>query len=594
MASEREGDVMRRNRSIRAALCTAAIILTIVPEATAHPSTDTRWQQATTLAPPAPSTGCDGPAWTPRGARDATCHTGPSAPTTPATTETPASPVCPTAAGVNCESWSAAHADISGGLAVTVSPDDETAYVTGFSGPEMLTVAHDAATGEELWASTWRPDDADLDLPLLGAAGRHIEVSPDGSTLLVLVEIAVVEPGCCTYRRAAVVGLDAVTGAISWGRTWHPLGHEEWRKDMPVGLALAADARTVYAEIATSSLDPEPHWDMVTWALDTASGEPRWTNRYDGPLRSQDLPSAVLVGGDGGSLYAIGSTATPAGTRPITLVIDAATGVSTQVQTLSPADVGTEHAVVHDATLDPISGLVITTGPASVDGDVVIATIASDPATGTTSWRSTMPSPPYSPLYPFEVSITPDGGTVLVSGGWRYAQGIADYFAAAIDTTSGARRWVTRVDGNPAGLDGQFPWYYIDEIVTGSALTPDGDQLLLTGWSGARFASWNIPPLGLGPVGHTYHTIAVRVGDGEVAWRARYSAAGGAQEESKALGIAVGGDGSAYVTGWVDFPQDLTPGMHTVAYPYMSGQELPTSAAPPERIPSRYLLKATP
>ncbi len=81
--------------------------------------------------------------------------------------------------------WSARYgAGIGGGARhIGVSPDGSKVFVTGESSPnprdtDFATVAYDAATGSQLWASLYGPTDSDTGTAALG-------VSPDGSTVFV-------------------------------------------------------------------------------------------------------------------------------------------------------------------------------------------------------------------------------------------------------------------------------------------------------------------------------------------------------------------------------------------------------------------------
>jgi DNA-binding beta-propeller fold protein YncE len=69
-----------------------------------------------------------------------------------------------------------------GAHSVAVSPDGNTVYVTGYTNVGSLsydygTVAYNAATGAQLWASQYGPDN--------GSYAEQVAVSPDGTEVFV-------------------------------------------------------------------------------------------------------------------------------------------------------------------------------------------------------------------------------------------------------------------------------------------------------------------------------------------------------------------------------------------------------------------------
>lgn len=492
-------------------------------------------------------------------------------------TSDPRSALCETVEVQGCPHWEARYEaePITAGSAVTVSPDGGSVIVTGSSWPgyvepgrseprSVVTVAYDADTGTQQWSKTWRPGfDAD-------ASGLAVAVTHDSSLVLVVARVVVTE---VTDERIAVLAYDAATGDLEWsawvndsdaGAERDSMGGYHSSPPSPKQLTIAPDGHTVF--LGFNSANPsqqEPGYDIVTVALDTASGDERWLNQYESPL-SQAEADAVLPDPDGAHVYTVGDSLTEAGHRQVVLKIDAATGETVE-EWLLTAHPGGE-SDTRDAAL--AGGRLVIAGLTTVAGQQGIGTVALDTATGTVQARGFTENPQDGDiLVPVRVFASPDGDTALVAGGWvgGGSEFLDDFFAAAYDTTSGEQRWLTRLDGGGA-------W----EILKDAALSPDGAHLVLTGWS-------RLLPAVCTPVGMVckakhpaYLTVAVDTQDGQLRWLHRYAAthAGVEISANEAYGVAIGPDGTAYVTGtFAQFYEepgatwDSIYGTATLAYP---------------------------
>jgi PQQ-like domain len=110
------------------------------------------------------------------------------------------------------------HADSA--RSVAVSPDGATVFVTGSSragptgatsGLDYATVAYDAATGAQRWASRYNG-------PANGDDGASsVAVSPGGATVFVTG----ISQGAASGSDYATVAYDAATGALRWVRRYN-------------------------------------------------------------------------------------------------------------------------------------------------------------------------------------------------------------------------------------------------------------------------------------------------------------------------------------------------------------------------------------
>lgn len=274
-------------------------------------------------------------------------------------------------------------------------------------------------------------------------------------------------------------------------------------------LAVSPDGTRVFAamkDVSGSGFDSESSWAIV--ARDAASGEFLWSSRQGTEPSGYAFPASITVSPDGSRVYASGSRRT--------------------------------------SFLDP-------------DGH--LTTVAFDASKGDQLWTSTYDGPGDGTDNARKVVVSPDGAAVYVAGISGPGNNL-DYAAIAYDAVTGEELWVTRYDGIGKGLsDSPFD----------VAVTPDGETLLMTGWSG-----------GHGEFDLDFGTIALEARGpeaGAVRWEARYDGVGfRAPDRSNA--VAVSPDGrTVYVGGMSGEDRDGPPfavdyRFTTVAYDVASGAQL--------------------
>jgi len=208
-----------------------------------------------------------------------------------------------------------------------------------------------------------------------------------------------------------------------------------------------------------------------------------------------------------------------------------------------------------DVTVSPDGTRVFVTGYSyGASTTTQMTTVAYDARTGVRLWAERYPGPAYvhGPDGPGDelssaVAVSPDGKRVFVTGATG-PQGFEDYATLAYDARTGARQWAARYDG-PADL-GDRPRTL--------GVSPDGKRVYVTGTSRTSAQS------------ASYLTVAYDAAKGSQLWATPY---GGAGASSFATGLAVdptgtrvyvtGGTGASSLTGNQDFA--------TVAYAARSG-----------------------
>jgi DNA-binding beta-propeller fold protein YncE len=179
---------------------------------------------------------------------------------------------------------------------LAVSPDGSKVFVTGTSVPDnpyqdFATVAYDAATGTELWASLFsgRPNGYDL--------AFAVGVSPSGGRVFVAGQSS----GGASGDDMTVVSYDAATGAERW-RTRYDGGVGQG--DTATDLVVSPTGTRVY--VTGRSTGPGFDEDYATLAYRASNGTRLWAERYDGPAGSTDVAEAVAVSPNGRRVYVTG------------------------------------------------------------------------------------------------------------------------------------------------------------------------------------------------------------------------------------------------------------------------------------------------
>ena len=181
---------------------------------------------------------------------------------------------------------------------MAVSPDGATVFVTGVNysgrGADYATVAYDAATGAQRWASRYN-----------GPANRDdfalsVAVSPGGATFFVTgASFGGRNRACCNSDwDYATVAYDAATGAQRWASRYNGPANSA---DRASSLAVSPGGATVL--VTGTSLD-----DYATVAYSAATGAQRWASRYNGPANRADLASSVAVSPGGATVFVTGKS----------------------------------------------------------------------------------------------------------------------------------------------------------------------------------------------------------------------------------------------------------------------------------------------
>jgi outer membrane protein assembly factor BamB len=234
--------------------------------------------------------------------------------------------------------------------------------------------------------------------------------------------------------------------------------------------------------------DPEDYFDYLTIAYDARTGVSLWQRRYDEPGPGDDLPAAIAVSPDGGTVYVTGeSQRQPSRSDYATIAYDAETGAQRWLARYNgPAnfnDEATALGVSPDGTRLFVTGASSSGGYYSYD----YATIAYDAATGSPVWEMRYDGGGFSS--PHALGVAPSGRYVYVTGALEHPGGCCgdfDFGTIAYSGETGEQLWVARYRKAPMTYNAAHSL----------SLSPDGKTIYVAGYSSHRIATVAYSPLG--------------------------------------------------------------------------------------------------
>ena len=380
------------------------------------------------------------------------------------------------------------------GAAVAVSPDGSKVFVTGQSygasaNADFATVAYDASSGSQLWASRYAAAAGGNDAPIA------IAVSPDGSKVFVTGKSW---GGSTAKDDYATVAYAAATGDRLWAKRYNA-----GALDQPYAIAVSPDGARVF--VTGSSQGGSPlDWDYATLGYDATTGTRLWKRRFNGGFG--DNATGLAVSPDSKRVY-VGGTRYGGPSNDTmdyqAFAYDAATGVRDWSMRYNGG--WDDYA----STLAAGSGTDVFITGASYDGSTFFNKTVAYGAGGARLWVAKDGSTDYFDTTLPAVHVSPDGSQVLTLGSTFDSTDAHDYATYAYDTSTGHLDWSRRY--NSSGFSGDLP--------AGAVFSPDGSQVYVTG----RSAS--------GP-----DTFAYDDATGAVVWSKRANV--------NPMGIAVSPDGS--------------------------------------------------
>ncbi|MPZ28217.1 MAG: S8 family serine peptidase [Micromonosporaceae bacterium] len=356
-------------------------------------------------------------------------------------------------AGTGAELWAARYdgpasgSDVPNDLAVSL--DGSTVYVTGRSpgvdtGDDYATVAYDAATGQERWVARYEgPVDRTS-----GTTALALTVSPDGATVYVTGQSADASPAS-SY---ATVAYDAATGQERWAARYAGVAAGP---NTALAMDVSPDGSRIFVT-GRLWTGVNSDYDYTTVGYDAATGDQLWVARYGEPGSTLrwDIAEAVNVSPDGSRVFVTGySYGSGANADYGTVAYDAATGDELWAARYNGPTGGTDIAFA--MAISPDGSTVYVTGRSTGTGTGTdYATVAYDTANGDERWVGRYDGPASDADIAQVVEVSPDGATVYVSGHSPGVGTSSDYATVAYHAEDGAERWAARYDGPAHSFDG--------------------------------------------------------------------------------------------------------------------------------------------
>jgi len=303
--------------------------------------------------------------------------------------------------------WASRYDGVGGAdlaTAIAVSPDGRAVFVTGESdGPPRsngqanayATVAYNAATGKQLWASRHDGHGEGDNFEF----AKAIAVSPDGRTVFVTGEAS-----ARALAGYTTVAYRAATGEQEWVRTYDGGGGA-------TALAISPDGRTLF--VTGDVGRKRSGFDYGTIAYDARTGVRRWVSLYAQPTGNTDA-RAVQVSPDGRMVFVTGMT----DNRIATVAYSAANGAQRWVSNWSLGSINLNAGTA--IAVSPSSGAVYVTGFAGTtlygNRRPEIVTVGYRARTGTRLWVRMYHAPGQCRNIPTSLAVGPDGRTVFVGG----------------------------------------------------------------------------------------------------------------------------------------------------------------------------------
>jgi hypothetical protein len=341
-----------------------------------------------------------------------------------------------------------------------------------------------------------------------------VATSHDGSKVFVSGE----SPGPTSGEDYATVAYDAASGVRLWVRHYSGRGSGD-----DLAYAVAADPNGQAVFVTGQSPSRTSGEDYATVAYSASSGATLWLERYNGTGNGEDGARSIATSADGSKVFVTGqSEGAASGVDYATVAYDAVTGRRLWVRRYNNSANADDlaNAVSADGSAVFVTG--VSGGFSSED----YATVAYDPATGAQLWVRRYDGLGGGDDAAAAIATSPDGTRVIVTGQSAGTGGLASgYATVAYDAHTGATLWAKRYDG-PAGY-GQ---------ATSVAITPDGSQVVVTGYS-----------IGLGS-SYDYETVDYATSNGATNWVRRYSSTGDHSDFAAAVAVSANGS-TLFVTG---------------------------------------------
>jgi DNA-binding beta-propeller fold protein YncE len=351
----------------------------------------------------------------------------------------------------------------------------------------------------------------------------------------------------------ATVAYNPATGDQLWVTRYNGPGNG---LDVPEAIGVSPDGGTVFVtgySVGTGT-DTDATQDYATIAYSATTGAQLWIQRYAGARQAPSEARALVVSHDGSTVYVTGySAGTKSVNQYVTLAYRATTGARLWSSRYSASSINQARSIA----ISPNDKAIYVTGRSGVSpSNFDDATVAYNAATGARLWVSRYNGLDNSKAngseFANDITVGPGGQTVYITGGSSGKTSDTDFTTIAYKASTGAQLWISRYNG---------PGNFIDSGVA-LAVTPNGGTVVATGPSWGKGSNTD------------YATIAYNATTGATRWVKRYAGVPGGYDSDNPAGVVISQDGGrVYVTGTSESVGTETD-YATVAYSVATGAQL--------------------
>lgn len=325
----------------------------------------------------------------------------------------------------------------------------------------------------------------------------------------------------------AAIAVPRTAGEVAAGQPPGAAGAQLWAKRLAGGADVTAGATAMAVSPAGDRVfvTGESRFGYATVAYSAATGAQLWVQRYHGPTSWTDYASAIAVSPTGKVVYVTGTSVGNTTGDYATIAYDARSGARLWVKRYSGP--GNSYDTAFAIAVSPNGRTVIVTGGnGGILTDTDYVTIAYRAATGARVWLQRYDGPAGLDDAGIALAVNRAGSAVFITGTSWSAQGAYDIATIAYRVSDGAQLWLKRYNGPGNG----------DDTGLSVAVSPSGASVFVTGKSmGATSAD-------------DYVTIAYNAATGARRWVARYNGTGNGSDQAHALAVSPAGT-TVYVTG---------------------------------------------
>ena len=355
---------------------------------------------------------------------------------------------------------------------------------------------------------------------------------------------------------ALALALPAGTAQLTpWGAAGSP-GTRLWeaRYHSP-GNNLSADSAACCAAVSPSGKlvfvtgysNGKYSLDWATIAYKAATGAQVWRRRYNGPDNMADAATSLAVSPGGRTVYVTGyTTGKISGQDYLTIAYNAATGAMRWLRSYNGP--GNSVDMANSVAVSPNGGTVYVTGGSVGLAESDYATIAYSAATGRQLWVRRYDSP--GPSSATSVTVSPRGDKVFVTGSSMGKTSKSGYATVAYGAATGRQLWVRHYNSPSIG----------PAQALSVAVGPAGNTVFVTGYT---YGTQNQAE---------FTTVAYNAATGATRWLRQYSGPNGGPDMATKVVVSPSGN-TVFVAG-SSYGKTSTHNYTTIAYNASTGNTL--------------------